>query len=263
MNRRDEQIAAIRSRTGRLDPDRVASCYAGIADAYKSESSIDRLTGVLEEHDRTPSDHRVLSISEARHIAHFNDPSYHWGHYCEELARGIVLAETRHIFEELGQVAADHQPIVWASPQSGGILDVIQELKAEGYNPDVLFAPNSLFVPFMKDSTMKVEWNNSQWGGRLIVPGGPSLQILWSGGFAPFDRFVILDSSKTRWSVKLDPNTSHRLTVLIGELESPPDSVIFLAETVAKYEILDNSAIRAIPVEGEPEAEGSAPVGVG
>lgn len=56
--------------------------------------------------------------------------------------------------------------------------------------------------------------------------------------------------------MKLDPSTNHRLTVVIGEREASPDSVMFLAQTVAKYEIPDPAAILSIAVEGDTAAYG-------
>ena len=254
MNRRDAQIAAIKKRNRRLRQDRLAECYDKITRAYESESIVDHLAVVVEEPDRTPSDFRVLSNSEARHLAQFNDDSYHWDNYCQQLGRSIAHGERRYIFEELQHMPPAGRSIVAGSPQFDGILSATRQLMAEGYNPDVLCAPISLFVPFMKEPNLPVDWNSSP-GELLKLPGGPSLKIYWSSALVPLDRFVIFDSRKTRWTVKLDPATAHRLTVMIGEPDSPPDAVMFLAETVAKYEILDVAAIRSIRVEGEPEAD--------
>ena len=38
---------------------------------------------------------------------------------------------------------------------------------------------------------------------------------------------------------------------MIGEPKTPRDSVMFLAETVAKFQVLDPAATYSIPVEGE------------
>jgi hypothetical protein len=108
----------------------------------------------------------------------------------------------------------------------------------------------------MKEYGLQIDWDSTP-PGLWKLPGGPSLQIHWSSGLAPLDRFVILDSTKNLWKVKLDPVTAHRLTVVIGEPNAQPHTVRFLAETVVKYEILDPGAIYSILVEGEPGSEGS------
>jgi len=211
---------------------------------------------VSEEHDRTPSDFHVLSNSETRPLSQFNDDTYHWDHYCRQLGRSIAIGEQRYFFEELQRVPVAGKPIDAGSPQFDRILSAIRQLASEGYDPDVLCAPNSLFVLFMKEYGMHIDWNSTP-RGLLKLPGGPSLPIYWSNGLAPLDRFVVLDSTKTLWRVKLDPITAHRLTVVIGEPPTQIHTVRFLAETVAKYEILDPAAIHSILVEGEPKSEGS------
>ena len=60
MNPRDEQIAEIRQSTKNLRQDRLKECSTLITEAYEAESIIDHVAQVSEEHDRTPSDFRVL-----------------------------------------------------------------------------------------------------------------------------------------------------------------------------------------------------------
>ena len=255
MTVRDEQIAAIRRRKSRLRDDRLMECYAEITRAYEAASIIDQLADVIAEADRTPSDFRVLSNSESRRLSQFNDDSYHWDSYCRQLGRSIAHGEKAYILEELREIPSSGDAIVSESPQFDVILTAARQLIANGYDPDVLFAPIGLFVPFNMDTSLEVDWN-SPGGELLMVPGGPRLRVHWSSGLTPLDRFVVLDSSKTRWRVKLDPSTNRRLTVAIGEPVAQPDAVMFLSQTVAKYEIPDPRAILPIAVEGETEADG-------
>lgn len=254
LNRRDQQIARVKERAERLrePPGRLESCYEQILRAYEAESIVGHVARVIEEDDRTPSDFRVLTNSEARHLWQFNDQSYHWDHYCWELGRSIALGERTYIFEELRSVPATEEAIDATQPRFGAVLDAIAELRLRGYRPDVVCAPIDLFVPFNSDKNLTIDWNSSP-REALIVPGGPPLKIFWSSRIAPVDRFVVLDSKRAVWRVKLDPKTGHRLTVAIGEPETPPDAVVFLAETVVKFEITDSSAFRAILLEGEPK----------
>lgn len=257
MNRRDEQIAGIRDRAaraaaaGRLRSDRLDQCSSQIVSAYEAESIVDHLARVVEERDRTPSDFRVLTNSEARHLWQFNDDSYLWDRYCWELGRSIALGERTYIFEELQGVPPRGDPIDAAKPTFRPVVEGTYELRSRGYSPDVLCAPIDLFVQLAGDRSLTIDWNSSP-RGALIVPGATPLKIFWSSRIAPLDRFVVLDSRHALWRVKLDPLTGHRLTVAIGEPETPPDAVIFLAETVVKYEIEDRDAFYAIALEGEP-----------
>ena len=249
MNQRDAQIAGIRKRNRRLDQDRLGVCYDKIKDAYEAASVIPHLAQVIEEHDRTPSDFRVLSQTEARHLWQFNDNSYHWDNYCHQLGSSVAHAEKRYVFEELQRVPPTDRPINADNPQFDGILNATRQLIAAGYNPDVLCAPNSLFEAFIENSSLAIDWYSSP-SELLVAPGGPSLKMFWSSGLAPLDMLIVFESRKTLWRVKLDPVTDQRLTMMIGEPDAPPDAVSFLAETVAKYEILDPAAIRSILIEG-------------
>lgn len=255
MNPRDTQIAALKQRADRLRkvPGRLAACYEEIRKAYEAESIVEQAGRVVEEPDREPSDFRILTNSEARHRWQFNDRSYLWDHYCWELGRSIALGERTYIFEELRSVPATEEAIDATQPRFGAVLDAIAELRLRGYGPDVVCAPIDLFVPLNSDRNLTIDWNSSP-REALILPGGTPLKIFWSSKIAPLDRFVVFDSRQAVWRVKLDPASGRRLTVAIGEPETPPDAVMFLAETVVKFEITDSSAFRAILLEGEPKA---------
>lgn len=252
MTVRDEQIEAIRQRNARLSKERLASCYSEITRAYEAESTVNRLVRVIDEQDRTPSDYRVISISEARRLRDFNDTSYHWEHYCQQLGRSITHSERQYIFEELQGIPPTGTAIQAAHPNFDGILTGARQLISEGHNPDILCAPIGMYVPFFQDLALVIDWHSAP-TPRLIVPGGPILEIHWSSGLAPLNRFVILDSRKATWKVKLDPHTKGRLTVVIGEPDTPPNAVMFLAQTVAKFEVSDLAGTYSILIEGDPE----------
>jgi len=257
LTSRDEQIAAIRGRNRNLRKDRLDECYLTIRRAYEREIVIDHLAQVVEERDRTPSDYRVLSNDEARHLQHFNDDSYHWDSYCQQLGRSIVFGEIGYVFEELQHIPAPGVPIDSRHPRFDAVLSATRELTALGHRPNILCAPIGLFVPFTEQNNRTIDWYSTP-NELLIAPGGPTLEIHWSSALAPLDRFIVFDSRKTIWRVKLDPVTDHRLTVMIGEPPSPAEAVAFLAETVAKFEITDRTAVRSIAVTGESELNGGA-----
>ena len=132
-------------------------------------------------------------------------------------------------------------------------MTAVDGLVNAGFRPDVLCAPIGLFVPFAGDTSLRIDWNTSP-RELLVLSRGISLKIFWSSRSIPLDQFVVFDSRHAVWTVKLDPFTRRRLTVAIGETAppSPPNGVMFLAETVVKYDIRDRAAFYAVPVEGEP-----------
>jgi hypothetical protein len=249
VNTRDEQIRAIISNTRGLRADRLADCKSTILQAYEAESVIDQLASIVELDEREPSDFRVLTNSEARHIDHFNDDSYYWDMYCKELGRSIATGERAHIFEKLNELPGEGEPINAASPDLSRVSAAIQELRTRA-RPSAIIIPIALHGEVFHQLAVDM-----QTGRDLILPGGSGLHIFWGNRVVPSDRLVILDPECAIWSVKLDRETKSRLTIAIGRPASPAQAVTFLAETVAKYEIVDRSRIYVIEVEGIPEPE--------
>jgi hypothetical protein len=241
----------VRERSDRLqEPQgRLNACYEGVLRGYQSASIVHHLGRVVEENDRTPSDFRVLSNSEARPLHQFTDTSFYWEMYCEELGRSVALGELKLIFEELDRLPPSGE-LDATNSTFKPLLDAIDDLTGSGGRPNVLCAPIGLFVPFGLDKGLATKWDDT--GEYLAMPGRPPLRIIWSNGAAPLSQFVVFDSRAAVWRFKPDPTTGNRLTVAIGEQDSPRNAVMFLAETVAKYEIQDSSAFRAVRVVGEP-----------
>ena len=257
MNRRDEQITAVKNNADRLDKDRLDECYKQVLQGYDSASIVESIARVTPVPDRAPSDFRVLTNSEARRIDHFNDTSYYWDLYCTHLGRTIALAETRYMFEEFQKVVVrEGEPISAADPSFGALGSAVSALRGRGYTPDTLCAPIELMVPFAGDASLKIDWNASP-RQVVILDGGVRLNLLFSNSAAPLDRFVVLDSSRMTWNVKLDPESHGRLTIAIGQsrITTGEEGVLFLAETVVKFQV-DAAAAVAVGIDGamlEPE----------
>ncbi len=254
MNRRDQQTADIIRRTKNLDPDRLSKFYELVREAYRLSSIVDRVAVVKEIADRTPSDFHVLSNQEARRIDHFNGPSYSWERYCKELGRSVALGEESYLFQTIQNQIQD----AMASDAEGflGLHDVIATLAEEGHNPDFVLAPIAYMIGFLNEQTHSMEWGDN--GRAYLLSGGRRLEMLWSSRGRPLDEFIVFDHTAGTWHVKLDPHAQGgRLTVAIGE-QLAPHAVIWLAETVVKYEITDSTAFRAFHPNAtvDPEFDG-------
>jgi len=252
MNRRDEQIAALRERTQRLRSDRLIEFERLIREGYESESVVENIARVVEERNRTPSDFRVLTNSEARRIGHFNDDSYYWGMYCTQLGRSVAHGEERYIFQELQAVPDSGLSVSASNPSFEKLASAVDLLRSRGFNPDTLCAPIALFVPFAGERhNISINWNATP--KEALLTNGAGLKLFWSSGAAPLDKFVVLDSSRMTWRFKVDAQTGGRLTVAIGEstIATGERAVVFLAETVAKFEV-DRNAAMAVALDGEP-----------
>jgi hypothetical protein len=250
VNRRDEQIAAINSRSEGLRQDRLEECKTQIREAYQSSSVVEQLANLVEIEDREPSDFRVLTSSEARYVDHFNDDSFYWDMYCKELARSIATSERLHIFERLEEIPGEGQSIDASNPNFRHLLDGIDQLRDKGYNPTIVIVPISLHGAVFRRLNIDIHT-----GRDIVLADGSRLHVFWSSRVVPIDRIVVLDAKSGNWNVKLDPETKSRLTVAIGRPSSPPNAVTFLAETVVKYEIVDPGRLFTIEVEGIPSTD--------
>jgi hypothetical protein len=248
--RRDEQIMALNRRTANLDADRLKRFRQEILRSYEAGTIIGQMSRVAEVLDPTPPDFQVITASERRLLAHFNDPGYIWDLYCSELGRAVALGEKAYLFRCLvEQLEPSGDAISSEDPDFDVLFKHVRELGMAGFAPDVICAPISIMVPFLMRLHSQLR-SGSHPHETLVCPDGTSLRVFWSSKIAPLDRFVIFDSAAGAWKVKPDPESGHRLTIAIGEPEQYPDSVVWLAETVVKYEITNASAFRSIPLEG-------------
>ncbi len=241
MNKRDQQIAEIAASKANLNESLLSGFYELVRGAYEQASIVDHIAIVRATDDRTPSDFRVLTNQELRPTNQFNDKSYVWDMYCRELARSIALAEKAHIFEILQRQVPDRQAIPGVGFE--GLNAAVTELEQLGYAPDAILAPISYMVGLSSQLRKNLEWDNQ--GRELLTYGVRRLNVYWSGGGRPLDRFIVFDHRAGVWNVKLDPTTHTRLTVAIGEQPGPPRGVVWLAETVAKYEVANLDAFRS------------------
>ena len=231
-----------------LRKDRITECEKNAILAYGIQSVVDRLATVEEEANRHATGFQVISYSELRTVKEFNEASTSWEGYAKSLGRSIAIGERQYIFENLQEAAELGVPIDLGNPDFEPVRKAANELTANGYNPDVVCVPSPLVTAVYQCSWMEYDFT----GDHLFIkiPEGPKLKFMSATKHVPLSKFVVFDSSQTRWTVKLDPETQERLTVAIGEPKDQSGSVMFLAETVAKFEVLDWSGVRSIPVTG-------------
>ena len=237
MNNRDEQIAAIAAETAHLDQERLRLFAEKVREAYRRSSVVDRVATVEEIEDRSPSDFRILSNQELRRVDQFNSANFSWDQYCAQLGRSVAHGERTYIFN----VLRDRIPDVDVSQGVGfgGLHDAINRLVTAGRRPDLLFAPTTFMVGAQEDHDISIEWDSDEHAYLPSPINGVRLQIIWSSAMWPLDRFIVGERNASVWRVKLDPRGGGRLTVAIGEQRTPVYGVIWLAETVAKYEIAE------------------------
>lgn len=250
LSPRDQQVMALNRRTASLDAERLKAFREEIVRSYEAATVVGQVSRLAEVMGPAPPDFQVIAASERRLLAHFNDRGYIWDLYCSEFGRAVALGEKAYLFRCLvEQLEPSGDAISSEDPDFDVLFRHIRELGTAGFAPDVICAPISVMVPFLTRLHSHMRWGSHP--HEIVVdPDGTALRVFWSSKTIPLDRFVIFDSSCGVWKVRPDPESGHRLTVAIGEPEEYPDSVVWLAETVVKYEITNASAFRSIPLEG-------------
>ena len=250
LSPRDQQLMALSRRTANLDPDRLKAFREEILRSYEAATIVGQTGRLAEVLGRTPLGFAIISKTETRSLAEFNDQSFYWDLYCSDLGRAIALGEELYLFESLKErISPSDNAITSKDPDFNVLFKHIAELRAQGHKPDVICAPISVMVPFLTKLHSQMRWGSHP-PEVLLEPSGDILRVFWSSRNRPLDRFLVFDSSAGLWSVRPDPESGRRLTVAIGEAEEHPDSVVWLAETAVKYEMIDPSAFRSIPLEG-------------
>lgn len=239
MNIRDAQIAELAARTANLNQERLASFYQQVREAYDAASVVERVAILNLVTNREPADFRVLSNSELRRIEHFNSDSYYWGTYCKDFGRSVALGEQNYLFDLLQQQIPESEVVPGVGFE--GLYSVIEEMMRDGYAPDVVLMPISYFVGFSTHHGDRIDWGSP----RQLIWGNRRLQLFHSSKGRPLNRFIVFDHRAGVWNVKLDPRTEERLTVAIGEQLIPVHGVLWLAETVARYEVRDPGGFRS------------------
>ncbi len=253
MTLENELIANIRKGTANLRKDRIEECSENVFLAYNIQSPVESLAVLKEETDGLAKDFQVIRYSELRTVDEFNAEETSWDGYSKELGGCIALEERRKIFDKLDKAPQLETPINLANPDFGTVQKAAEELLARGYAPDVVCTPSPFFTAVYQCSWLEYDFTVDHL--FIKIPEGRKLKFMSATKYAPLTKFVVFDSSQTRWTVKLDPETHERLTVAIGEPKDQSRSVMFLAETVAKFEVLDWGGVRSIPVTGLPDEQ--------
>jgi hypothetical protein len=248
MNNRDVQIEEILGSTSNLNANRLELFRRIIRDAYEKSTVIPRLAVLDEQTDRSPSDFRLISNQELRRAGDFNADNVIWDMYCEEIGRSVALGEEAYLFEVLQEQILDEPSIV--DVEFSRLHAMVDELVVKGWRPDVLLAPVAYLPRLLQAQRASIDWGQNH--RPSMKSSSCVLEVFWSSATRPLNRFIVFDHTVGVWHVKLDPHGGGRLTVAIGEQFAPTHGVVWLAETVAKYEVVDLGGVRSCHADDAP-----------
>ena len=250
MATRTQQLAELNERTDGLNDDRIGAFKSEARQAYDSSSIVDRVTTITDAPDPLPDDYPLLSIAVSDSIRRFNDPTVHWDMFHRNFGRAIAFGEQRKLFETLVGFGATVEPTVTAAdPQFTSVMAAISDLRANGFNPDVVCVPAGLAFPFELLLQEFINWTDEPLKS-LVTPAGSSLAMLIPSDEATLADFIVYDSQAIEWQVAHVDGS--RLRLGIGTPPLSTLSVQWVVETAARADVVDADGIRRITVEGEP-----------
>jgi hypothetical protein len=239
-----EQLARIRENIDGVDKDRVRECETQILEAYNRFSPVNLLSRVEEINDTTPTGFGGVGILLRERTEYFNRADVSWDLACRQMASAITFGEQRHMFDAL---VSEKAPVDAVGVDFVNLRQKASEMRALGLSPDILLVPIDDAVHFWTTLQGSLAWDGS--AEILNLPGLPPMRVMESNGAVPLDRYVLVDTSKCNWRVKVSPDNGQRLNVAIGRV-NPVDyaSLNFALETFFEFEV-DKDAIRELRVE--------------
>jgi hypothetical protein len=181
-----------------------------------------------------------------------------WDMYCKELGRSVALGEQAYFFRTLQDAIPDVE--VESGVGFEGLEAPVRSLVDAGYTPDIVIAPIAYMVGFMVGHTpegiplAKPIWERDGLRDYLRI-GNSRLTMYWSSSGRPLNRFIVFDSTRGHWTVKLDAQDGGRLTIAIGEQITPVHGVVWLAESISKYDLDDLAGFRSFRPDAPPDRE--------
>ena len=128
------------------------------------------------------------------------------------------------------------------------IRDILSDLKAGGFQPNVMLAPLEHYVDFMQSWTEQgcIEWRAPS-REILLLDNETKLQVFWSNKYVPFHSDVlIMDNRIGEWIIKPAPN-GQALDVRISRSALYPETrVQVTAKTTVHYKLDQPSGMRIL-----------------
>lgn len=251
----DDYLATLARRTDGLREDRVEECRQLILKAYTQETFPRRvsrisqdLSGAEEGFGRIPLWHRIK-------IEDFNADNFWWDFYWNDIGRGLVLSEKRHLVNRIVDEAARSDVSLSEESLDFSLLPTeVERMADRGHSPNVLIAPISTMVDFHGFFEADVDWSEGR-PEKLSIGGVRSMSVFWSNRYIPLDGFIFFNSSASVWKIRPDRVTGNAITIALGNSQLYKDEVELAVETRVKYEISKTEEFLFVPLERIDAAE--------
>lgn len=245
LNQRNQEVIRLRNSAKEFRDEKTREYIDTIIKSYEQSTNVDKIARVIKEGNIELRGYRSIGLYQAIEKDKYFAHDYYWIPFFSDVGRAISRGERKYIHKRMGKhIRGVDESISYTNPDFNILGKYIIRLLEKNIKPDVILAPIQVYTKFLKHYWSEMAELN--WETNQIRIQGCNLQILWSHRYAPLRSFIIFNSSAGVWHVLKDIDTEKRLTVAIGESKDQRNRMVFLAETMAYYEILNKDAFTRI-----------------
>ena len=243
---RNLEVARLRNSAHQLDNyNRIQEYIDTIIKSYEQSTVVDKIAKYQKERIIETLGFRSIGLYQSVDKDNLFAKDYYWLPFFSDVGRAISRAERKYIHDRLGKyIRGVDDTISFSRPDFNLLSKYVIKLLEEGYKPDIMLAPIQIYSIFVQTCWSKLAESN--WKTDQIRLEGCDIQIIWSHKYAPLRSFIIFNSSNGIWHAIQDAESGSGLTAAIGESKDNPNKMLYFAETMAYYEILNKDAFTRI-----------------
>lgn len=243
---RNSEVTRLRNSAHQLENyNRIQEYIDTIIKSYEQSTLVQKIARYKKERIIETLGFRSIGLYQSIDKGNLFAENYHWLPFFSDVGRAISRAEQKYIHERLGKyVRGVDDTISFSEPDFNLLSKYIIKLLEKGYKPNVMLAPIQIYSTFVQKCMAK--FAESNWQTNQIRLEGCDIQIIWSHKYAPLRSFIIFNSSNGIWHAIQDAESESGLTVAIGGSKDNPNVMLYIAETMAYYEILNIDAFTRI-----------------
>lgn len=245
LHKRNIEVLRLRDSTSQLHYDQIQEYVDAIIKSYRESTVVDIIAMNKEEKTVSSRGYRSIGIYQSIEKDKLFAKDYYWRPFFSDVGRAIARGERQYIHSRLGKyIRGVHEKISFSDPDPNILREHVIKLLNKNIKPNIILAPVQIEVEFMTKLWDKIPQPERSIDQIRIE--GCDIKIIWSHKYAPLHSFIIFDSTAGIWHTVQDAESMTGITVAMGESKNSEKQIVYIAETVAYYEILSKDAFTRI-----------------
>lgn len=245
LNNRNLEVSRLRNSVSQLHDCKIQEYINAILKSYEQSTAVHKIAKYRKEYTIESRGFRSIGLYQSIEKDAFFSKNYYWLPFFSDVGRAISRGERKYIHNRLGKyIRGVDDTISYSEPDFNILRKYIVKLLEKNIRPNVMLAPIQIYSKFVKGYWSELAESN--WRTDQIRIEGCDIQIVWSHKYAPLRSFIIFNSSDGLWHSVQDVGTERGITIAIGESKNGENKIVYLAETLAYYEILNRDAFTRI-----------------